>query len=166
MNKFLTIIAIALVSACSSFAQDSAYIANLRKCLSSGDFYIDVKEIMTSGRSIRTQTSRFFTVFNDSVHVELPYVGEMHTPVIGQNKPKIEFDEAYTDYKYKEDKKAFSINMEVKVVGEHFNIRIKVPFSGAMASLIIEGSRRESIRYTGTLYPLKELSNRRNPEVK
>ncbi|WP_338360170.1 DUF4251 domain-containing protein [Yeosuana marina] len=99
----------------------------------------------------------FLTISGDSISSHLPYYGErqMHVDYNGGDSA-IEFKGLVENYKALKNKnKSYTITFSAKSKSETFNTTLTI-FPNLKANILLSGSSRNSIRYSGTVSKAKE----------
>ncbi|KAB1071336.1 DUF4251 domain-containing protein [Tamlana haliotis] len=107
--------------------------------------------------------SNFLTVSGDSISSYLPYFGERQGGgSYGGDDTTIEFKGLMRNYKIKQKKdSSYDISFEAKSHSENFNVNINV-FPNLKTTMILSGSTRTVIRYTGKMAALSKGSTSKN----
>lgn len=97
------------------------------------------------------------TISGDSISSHLPYFGERQMNVdYGGGDSAIEFDGVMKNYKAEKNKDhSYTISFEAKSKSENFNVSIKL-FPSLKSDMMVSGSSRFSIRYSGSVQELAE----------
>lgn len=105
--------------------------------------------------------SNFFTIKGDSVTSYLPFFGERQMQVAYNGTDSaIQFNGLMEDYKEKvgkNDRKIISFNAKSNN-SENFNV-IVVVFPNMKSQIILNGTSRFTIRYSGEVSPIDETKN-------
>ncbi len=99
----------------------------------------------------------FLTISGDSISSHLPYYGERHMHVdYNGGDSAIEFKGLVKNYKALKNKnESYTVTFEAKSKSETFNTTITI-FPNLKANILVWGSTRNPIRYSGELFKPKE----------
>lgn len=99
----------------------------------------------------------FLTISGDSITSFLPYFGERQMSAgYGGDDSAIQFKGKVENYKVVENKKnGFDISFEAKSNSENFKVNITL-FSNLKSEIMLIGSSRSSIRYSGTVKSIEK----------
>ncbi|GAL72114.1 hypothetical protein JCM19302_72 [Jejuia pallidilutea] len=101
--------------------------------------------------------ANFLTIKGDSVMSYLPYFGERQMQVAyGGTDGAIQFNGIMKDYSVKDNKdKSKTLTFSADSNGENFNVIIKL-FQNLKSEIILNGTSRFSIRYSGDVQPIEK----------
>lgn len=96
----------------------------------------------------------FITISNDTVVSDLPYFGRVTGSLPYGGSGGLKFQGAANDYRVEKKKKEYVIKTTVRGTDDTYNIQLNI-FLNGNANLIINCNNRNSISYSGAIFPIE-----------
>ncbi len=113
------------------------------------------------GETIHLTSIYTLDIVNDSISAWLPFYGVAYRAEYGGGEGGIKFNEIARFIESRESKKGSDLSMEVPSHGEFYRLHLSVTHSG-FATLVVSGSNRQSIHFSGIVEKLPEVKKVRN----
>ena len=167
---FWVLVGFVLVSCGSTREVTEVQLASLEKAVTTPQFHIQAEwalpldndatqvlnllqpagNIVNANRVFIDNGSHYIKVFTDSIAIHLPYYGTRQISGGLPGNTNIEVAQKLSQWTEESSKKSHIRNLqfEAKQKGEAYDIRIRLHAKGS-ATVVVNSSQRQSIRYTG-----------------